>query len=81
MSGNQCNKKNAPKAKINSHILDLFLSIDLSECSFYDGNGKHIGYNVKAIETEAAVFLSHLHALGVEDLPDIGLLLSEWRQF
>lgn len=74
-------QKNAPQTKINSHILDLFCSLDFSEQKFYDGNGKHIGYNVKAIGNEAAVFLSHLHALGVDDLPDSGSLFEAWRRF
>jgi len=69
------------KTKINSHILDLFLSLDLSDAALFDGNGEHIGFNTNKLEQETAVFLSHLHSLGVDELPSVQELIMAWRKF
>ena len=74
-------QENARQTKINSHVLDLFLSVDLSECMLYNGQGTMLGFNIPAIEREAAVFLSHLHSLGVDDLPSVSDLFEAWRRF
>ena len=66
---------------INQNILDLFLNQDLEHLRLLDGHGNQLGINLGQLDQEAAVFLSHLHSLGVEDLPHSSELAMEWRRF
>lgn len=67
--------KNTKKPKINSHILDLFVSQDFSEHMLFNGRDDHIGYNTDGLMNDAAVFISHLHKLDVDDL------FQAWRSW
>lgn len=74
-------QKNAPKTKTNRHILDLFLAMDLNDAHLFKADGQLIGVNMAMMENEAAVFLSHLGSLGVDDLPSSNDLVQAWREF
>lgn len=69
------------KKPINPNILDLFVGMDLEEVKIFDGLGQMQGFHMGKLTNEAIVFLSHLNALGVEDLPEPGELIQEWFQF
>lgn len=69
---------NRKKKKINQDLLDLFVGMDMEEVKVMDGNGQLKGYNMQLLTNEAVVFLSHLKALGVDDLPEPQELIQEW---
>lgn len=66
------------KNEIDNHILELFAAMDLENVKIYDGNNTFVGINQDALYKEAAVFLSHLSALGVE-IPTAESLAISWR--